>query len=384
MFQIMMRFDDNRLERRSNNSSSIRNQEFIFAQYEKKKRSTSEPSSGVFSYPTKAQEQSQFPPAYGRHSILSSNVFEKRAGSAWWQSKLNRLLEQLKLIKDSVGVEAERDIWKEMVPTHEEDKHFSFQILEVLLCSKMTTDKTLKTVAPKLCRVFPSIESIVTQPAAQVVDKLLGILHPLGLQNRKAKDIVFSAHQLVADWLQQPQHPKQQPPKKKKKLTKKPQQPKKKKKKKGPVALPSKVYTLDELKGLPSVKDILQKKNVLQDLVQLTALRALHGANWKIAHLFMEAVFGLQTGIPVDRHVRRFAISFGQGMACWTDHYLQFFLGRVYASSCYVMVNVVVGGIAQLLADSKVKENLASNLRQLARSEKCVDEMECFLAFYNA
>jgi endonuclease III len=119
-----------------------------------------------------------------------------------------------------MGVEAERDVWKDMVEAKEDEKDFSFQIFQALSNNKLSKDSVLKRVTPEVCRKFSSIESIVTRPAAVVKIELLDILRKLGLQDRKSDDIIIAAHQLVLFFFEPEEEPPPKQPQKKKKKTK--------------------------------------------------------------------------------------------------------------------------------------------------------------------
>jgi hypothetical protein len=99
----------------------------------------------------------------------------------------------------------------------------------------------------------------------------------------------------------------------------------------------------------------------------------------------MSTVFHLNTGIPLDRHVRRYAITLCQGISGWTDtSILCEFLGSVYDSKHYEIVNEIAARVGQMLAMPKTKPKIALALRQIAKRHHRIDDMECYLAFYLA
>jgi endonuclease III len=266
-------------------------------------------------------------------------------------------------IKMQLKVHVDRDDWKGMVSVPESDVDFSIQILFSLLLSHLTSDSMLRPVCEHLFTDFPSIASIVTQPPHIVKKQLMMILAPLGIQAVKAHYLIWTAHDLVRMWLS-PEGTEDPP------LTKKSTQ------------LPLRHYTLQDITGIPSAKEILQKVGVTKD-GGYPILLDLHGVGLKCAHLFMITVYHMNTGIPVDRHVRRFAISFCQGMAGWPDDRLCNFLGEVYQPKHYESVNEIAAGVAQMLANKVSKTILSQALRKMAKTTKCTDEMECFLSFYS-
>ena len=142
------------------------------------------------------------------------------------------------------------------------------------------------------------------------------------------------------------------------------------------------------LSKIPGDTDLFPDINSIDGSAKVTAiddfanvLLTAPGIKHKMKNMILWAVYGVQHGVAVDRHVQRWAVSFGMGMAHADDNLLADQLSRAVNSSHYNMINEVSAGFGQLLYCHDVHTDVVEEPRMFADNMNIVDEMEAFLVF---
>ena len=112
-------------------------------------------------------------------------------------------------------------------------------------------------------------------------------------------------------------------------------------------------------------------------------LLSLPGVGYKVMVMVMFACFGTIRGIAVDRHVWRWCISNGDGMAAMDPNGFQKQIERAYFRRDWIRLNYIVAGIAQCLQqekDASKRENLVRDIVEVGGESR--DSLYNYLMFY--
>lgn len=323
----------------------------------------------VFVTATPAQNRMQHPPSYvcrvphmlkDAFPLLCKDVFERRYNENYRQHT-SLLLERLDSLL-SVNAKQLRGDWTDWVPTERGDAKFPWQIFSLMMMTAGASDVTVAKKITHFCTEFGHPADLYAYGQVNGVEntvKYLASKHVLFIFNRmKSLNILKAAVAMVEMWYIE-QHPTAT------KLV--------------PESWADNPFRLSE----EAVAMCPRTLNLLPESAQ--EINKFVGSGKKITHMTTWGAYNIITGVSVDRHVRRFAVSMGHGQACLTDDDLSEQLELAYERQNWIRINEITASVGQLLTNSKKnteRVTVETELRKIGKDLGLSDEFDNFIQHY--